>query len=391
MEVYEGRPSPGGGNGVFAKKDIKPGTTIMKDQMVMQITKSGPQHTDDEVRHAFNQLRPDQQAQFLALHEGSRTFKTRLLRIYKANAFGHGNVSHIYLDISRINHACVPNAELDLGPDDTSASVTVVAIRPILRDEEVLICYNPMFSSMTAQQRGNLLRAYYGFACSCTSCLLQGHRRMLSDARRRLIKAVMFPLHGNIPPDFDQFNTLTVANAETTPGVASRDLAVPLSHSTHCGYSLLLTQLLEAENMEGVDLASAYFGAASSLMSQMVAMDDIIVLQSAKNVKCWSEKSIEIMTKVRGRNGHATVLLREQWENMQSQPQLYAALEFLGSENCSRFRVQQRDGTMHEAFALWHRSDANQLCALTESTCIAVLSGTVSRSLLNQRKVKLAP
>ena len=47
----------------------------------------------------------------------------------------------------------------------------VVALKHICKGRETFICYNSFLCvSMTAQQRGIVLRVYYGFACRCLVC-----------------------------------------------------------------------------------------------------------------------------------------------------------------------------------------------------------------------------
>ena len=333
-DVYEIRPSAEKGNGVFALRDIKPGEVVMIDHQVMQIYGGGTtrmiQHTDDEVRQAFDKLQPDQQAQFLVLHEGSRPFKTKLLRIFKTNAFGGAEGAYIYLNISAINHSCLPNAQVIPRIDEVAE---VMATQAIARNEEILICYNDLSPCMTARQRGTLLYSHYGFVCECPSCALQGHARMLSDARRQLLTATRYPTSGHMVPDFSRCDTPIVEDIEAPVlSYQVQDLATPLAHSTLCAYSLLLAKLLEAEGLMG-DLCVAYLRAADALHAQMMAMDDIVFLQSAKYVKSWAEKAIEIASQVDGQDGPSTVALQQHWESMQSERQLRIAVYFVSAYN----------------------------------------------------------
>ena len=111
--------------------------------MELKRPRSG-QFTDQQVQQAFSQLLEKDQEKFLQLHEGCRAFETKLLRIYKANAFGSGlGGCHICLNISKLNHSCVPNAELSEGEGD-DAAVDIVAVKEIKKGEEVFISkYSP--------------------------------------------------------------------------------------------------------------------------------------------------------------------------------------------------------------------------------------------------------
>ncbi|KAI7082940.1 hypothetical protein KC352_g41149, partial [Hortaea werneckii] len=84
---YEVKPSlERGGLGVFASRTIPPGTVIMHDPAVMKLKLKHIQFTDEEIRDSFNLLSDPDKIRVLKLHEGHRPFKTRLMRIYKANS-----------------------------------------------------------------------------------------------------------------------------------------------------------------------------------------------------------------------------------------------------------------------------------------------------------------
>lgn len=132
----------------------------------------------------FNYNSKTFKAQFSNLHEGHRPFKTKLLRVYRAN--GHMDDkggSIVLLNISRINHSCKPNALVD----DTGHTTSVLALRTISKDEEVLVEYRDLLQSLTTGQRQQYLQAYWGFQCSCTLCSMPANLRSLSDTRRQLI------------------------------------------------------------------------------------------------------------------------------------------------------------------------------------------------------------
>lgn len=61
----------------------------------------------------------------------------------------------LYFEVSLINHACVPNAEVY---PEQGGYADVVALKPIATGEEIYITYNPMFDSLSKAHRGNTLR-----------------------------------------------------------------------------------------------------------------------------------------------------------------------------------------------------------------------------------------
>lgn len=100
----------------------------MRDKETM-ITGLKPNEYDTQ--KAFNQLDDEDKQRFMELDEGTRSYKTKVHRIYRTNAFASGDGSYcfVYLDVSKINHSCTPNAELV--PDPVTKAVHVVAVRGI--------------------------------------------------------------------------------------------------------------------------------------------------------------------------------------------------------------------------------------------------------------------
>lgn len=134
------RAAPGKGEGMFATKNIPAGTTILKDRAVMHLQQlPGRQLTAQQIQEALSYLSEKDQKKFFQLHEGSRALETKIQRIYKANAFGDRSAAQVLcLDISKLNHSCVPNAEQCEGADDKER--LLVALKDIKKGEEIYIC-----------------------------------------------------------------------------------------------------------------------------------------------------------------------------------------------------------------------------------------------------------
>ncbi len=66
-ELYEIRPAPGKGMGLFAKQDITRGTRILAEPALMSI--DDPECSSRKAVDTFKLLSPDKQAKFMALHE----------------------------------------------------------------------------------------------------------------------------------------------------------------------------------------------------------------------------------------------------------------------------------------------------------------------------------
>ncbi|KAK6134892.1 hypothetical protein DH2020_031376 [Rehmannia glutinosa] len=72
---------------------------------------------------------------------------------------------------SCMNHSCIPNAKAFKREEDRDGQATIVALRPILKDEEITISY--IDEDLPYEERQELL-ADYGFRCKCPRCTEEG-------------------------------------------------------------------------------------------------------------------------------------------------------------------------------------------------------------------------
>jgi hypothetical protein len=112
-------PIEGKGLGTVATRNIE-AFTLLYTESPAGIAVEQPRQphiTMVSIAEACRKMAPDIRARFDALHEGSRPFQTREMRIWKTNCFGwdvveNGNgFSAIFLNLSLINYSCLPNAE----------------------------------------------------------------------------------------------------------------------------------------------------------------------------------------------------------------------------------------------------------------------------------------
>jgi len=321
--VYDVKRSPNKGFGVFAKYALPPGTLILQDKTIMRLPSKSTQYTDEEVHQAFEQLSEKDQARVLERHEGHRAFKTKLMRIFKANAFGDQHYTRLYPNVSRINHSCVPNAEMGAG-DDNDDETKVIATQAIGKGEEIFISYK-ILEDMTMRQRNNCLHAYYGFLCLCVTCTLAPSERTLSDTRRQLTRVLSAKVAGHEPPDFRLVNYLSQATVESLAryiGHAHEPLMKPLTLSEKTAYNLMLAKLLEAEDLTTTRIPQLCRSAAYHLAEQMEQNPYILILPCAQNVISWMEKAIEVATAVSGSGSKLAKSLQEDWKEWQEGEQL---------------------------------------------------------------------
>ena len=84
--------------------------------------------------------------------------------IYKTNTFTDG----VYLQMSRVNHSCRPNAEIS---DSDSNTADLRALRKIKEGDEITICYiDDDKSQWTREERRGDLKSVYNFDCACEGC-----------------------------------------------------------------------------------------------------------------------------------------------------------------------------------------------------------------------------
>lgn len=323
--------SPGKGKGVFATRDIKAGTIILKDRPLLKINKHPDQINEAEVLQALHQLPSEDQSKFFTLHEGNRPYKSRAFRIYKANVFGQVYSTCVFFPISFLNHSCVPNAELE----SQSGQECLYATKPIARGEEIYITYNSAHVGMTHAQRAGVLGRYYGFRCTCAACTQPPEERLLSDARRKLLLVLRHGLEGFYAPDLRMIDgvatmdEIAVESPEVIRGARPRPLSKPLSHKRRTAFLILCAGLFEAEGLLGAELAALYKKAAFELLNQMDGDCYTIILPAARNVVNWMTRALHVMQASRGSHSMPMKDLLETWKCMQDGDQLFGAMGFV--------------------------------------------------------------
>ncbi|KIY70318.1 SET domain-containing protein [Cylindrobasidium torrendii FP15055 ss-10] len=93
--------------------------------------------------------------------------------------------SAIFLELSRCNHSCSPNAYWKW--DAKTFTSTLRAARPIEKGEEITIQY--IDSCISYRQRRDKLASRYGFTCICSTCTAEDHAA--SDAARSELRRVL--------------------------------------------------------------------------------------------------------------------------------------------------------------------------------------------------------
>ena len=156
---------------MIAENEIKAGTRILEDELLVSITDYGiDRNTGERMGVSFESLSSEQQQQFWESHCPDLPTYTPLMRRCLASSFDvDPERSGIFLKASCVNHSCCPNAfpswNLNL------RRLTLHAVVDIPRGEEITVSYCTPFYPI--EDRHNWLREHYGFECDCPACRLE--------------------------------------------------------------------------------------------------------------------------------------------------------------------------------------------------------------------------
>ncbi|WEW59470.1 hypothetical protein PRK78_004944 [Emydomyces testavorans] len=312
--AFELKPSPGKGWGVFARRRIERGATILREKPLFVIQKPHQAIMGVDVRAAVQQLAPSEKQQFLNLRDnGSRPF-TRLTNALAENSFAvsvdppaHG----LFLLHSRFNHSCIPNCKI---PTTSGAKEMIesFAIRDIAAGEEITICYNTDFECRVRYERHQVLR----FVCDCKACLIDSPFQKLSDMRRTLIRGLQYLTRG-VDVNGQRQGSVSSIIIDSKLKKAAENFSIPLS--SRLIYDLLVMVLLEEEGLlddfmvkrfnPGIVQTSAWFMTESNARIARLAMTQ----------KTWLEKFC-MASRLYGREDVADPTIAEGFRMLSLQP-----------------------------------------------------------------------
>lgn len=175
--MYDLKDVLGKGKGLVATRKILQGTRILCEEPVIQTPHNhdqlGNEKLQKSVRQQVNALTEQERQAFLGLHN-IYPYKNPIeqyIGIIRTNALpiedgetGGG----IFLEASRINHACDNNAQKSW--NENIKRHTIHALRDINEGEEITIYYLAAHNSRQARQEA--LGAKFKFSCSCRLCSL---------------------------------------------------------------------------------------------------------------------------------------------------------------------------------------------------------------------------
>ncbi|KAJ7160618.1 hypothetical protein C8R43DRAFT_881458 [Mycena crocata] len=196
------RPSAGThGVGMFAAQDIPVGGPILAERPVLitpHIIGLEPEFRSVFLDALLRRLTPSTAARILALANCRPTSECSVLEgIVRTNAIDINlpvpDVPHpelethraVFLNASRCNHSCGPNAKWTW--DAKSFSLSLEAVRPIPADAEITVAY--VATDTTRSIRRAALQATHNFTCLCAFCARPDAVIAQSDAARAELAA----------------------------------------------------------------------------------------------------------------------------------------------------------------------------------------------------------
>lgn len=238
------------GFGVFATRPIARGTRIMADRILLSIDNEDASVLDaaarlsaedrhsllglsmnDAKRKSLTYLATAAWGSFPSL--GDITQSRHLLNIFYNNNFSLSGTSGkraVFLNVARLNHSCIPNAQGNLNTALPGRQFTIHALRAIGEGEEITISYlHDELAIRSARQQK--LQEGYGFECACEICSIKdsGERHDQSHQRRLKIQEMLVAFSENqtVPADTSRELSLTkaVIEAYEQEGLAGRELA----------------------------------------------------------------------------------------------------------------------------------------------------------------------
>lgn len=189
--LYTIKPITGKGLGFVATSKISKGTRLLLEVPLFKTPGSTEDISSAEiiVLREVKSLTKDQQRAFFALQNGQGRKCTPVLGIVITNMLplGVSDSGGLFLEASRINHSCQPNAQHAW--NDDLGHLTVHALRDIEADREITISYISGVSPGYAERQRHLMDAF-SFACACELCSLPLLARTSSDYRLDQIRSI---------------------------------------------------------------------------------------------------------------------------------------------------------------------------------------------------------
>ncbi|KAF1970659.1 SET domain-containing protein [Bimuria novae-zelandiae CBS 107.79] len=210
-EQWEVKETEGKGFGLFAKRDIDPGETLILQTPVLLVSRE----VLDSVSHsrrrtllekAVTQLPPTTRELVMSLsRRGGDSVIEDIINVNAHRAKVWDGTFHLLLnpEAARINHACRPNTYYRF--NDHTLLFDLFALRPISPGEEMTYSYG--FSTEPHATRQERLKGTWGFTCTCSLCTSPTSTLALSDTNLLTISSIKSSLPTSLD-DIPQYITI---------------------------------------------------------------------------------------------------------------------------------------------------------------------------------------
>jgi hypothetical protein len=274
--LYEIRPTQFKGYGVFALRDIAPGTRLTSEKPILTALREPGVIDPVTIFEAFEILTPLQQSEFLKLYPAQKQTEyalqcmdddlpkdlkdhvAKVTSIFESNAFRMGSegrqndqdvsLGGIFPIAARFNHSCTPNVAQTWNA--AMHSLTMHTIRKIDAGEELCEGY----VSLTEDQKTRQTRlGGYDFICTCEACDVESEAGKAREIRREKIR--------RFEEDLAFFTDQTEGPGRKTAGPLSN--AMIKGQGDALGVVEQLEVLLKEEGLLGHDLLRWYIIASS--------------------------------------------------------------------------------------------------------------------------------
>lgn len=204
--MYQIRNAGAKGFGIFATRPIPRGTRILAEKPILTVKTerdlfAATQKLDPKDREFLAGLSINElQAQRSTLQSWAKITwdvargsggipslvavkgHAQILAAFKNNNFAITSTAQaLFHDISRLNHACIPNTQGNF--NSILGKFTIHSLRAIEAEEELTLSYLEPFATVREQRQAKLKEGY-GFECACPACDL-GKKRARDGERRR--------------------------------------------------------------------------------------------------------------------------------------------------------------------------------------------------------------
>ena len=194
---------PGKGQGVIATMDIPRGTLLVAETALFFVDNVGDHLSGPNKRTIEREAKDNSRFRDLFCTADPPSDESR----FETNNFEVGDKKEgksrcgIFVEASRFNHSCVPNAYCAWNPElnNRQGQLTIYAIQDIYAGEEILINYHTEDSYDLRDTRQAGLHDDYGFICNCPACLRQPGYQFgaMSDGRRGRMRDLQREIHGS--------------------------------------------------------------------------------------------------------------------------------------------------------------------------------------------------